>query len=117
MRTGWGRGSKNPKILRTSYMDAPQTFSYNEATALDNCVLSALEAADIIMNQGRHESRYLFTISYFILNEIQGGPSGCTLPFVDIKTKVHHSQYRLMLSTVRFGLSSVWRPRCLQSSV
>ena len=30
-----------------------ETFSYNEATSLDNCVLSALKAADIIMNQGR----------------------------------------------------------------
>ena len=29
-----------------------RTFSYDEAAAKDNCVLSALEAKDIIMKQG-----------------------------------------------------------------
>ena len=41
--------------------DYCRTFSFNEADALDNCVLSALKATDIIMNQGR----FYFTQSNF----------------------------------------------------
>ena len=45
-----------------------RTFSYNEATAIDNCVLSALKAADIIMNQERRFPLLLCAFVYDVLS-------------------------------------------------
>ena len=47
--------------------DYCRTFSFNEADALDNCVLSALKATDIIMNQGRLLKSNLLTLRRFSL--------------------------------------------------
>ena len=46
-----------------------------------------------------------------LFNVIQGGPSGCTLPFVEIKTKVP-SQYSLLTPKVQNATLNLMSTKC-----
>ena len=67
-------------------------------------VIFRVEIADVGLVQGvgvgHKKARHavlplnLEFAAYYFATELQGGPSGCTSPFVDVKTKVP-SQYSL----------------------